>query len=70
MLSNTDKITLFPAVLMFALSAYLAFLNLQVTDYSTKTTLLNYATLLFIVGTLLIATWIVTCIIHRGSKNT
>ncbi|TSA57047.1 hypothetical protein D4R42_02345 [bacterium] len=70
MLSNADKITLFPAVLMFALSAYLAFLNLQVTDYSTKTTLLNYATLLFIVGTLLITTWIVTCIIHRGSKNT
>jgi len=70
MLSNADKITLFPAVLMFALSTYLAFLNLQVTDYSTKTTLLNYATLLFIVGTLLIATWIVTCIIRRGSKNT
>jgi len=70
MLSNADKITLFPAVLMFALSAYLAFLNLQVNDYPTKTTLLNYATLLFIVGTLLIATWIVTWIIRRGSKNT
>ena len=70
MLSSADKITLFPAFLMFALAAYLAFLNLQVIDYSTKTTLLNYATLLFIVGTLLIATWIVTWIIRQGSKNT
>ncbi len=67
--SNTDKITLFPAFLMFALSAYLAFLNLQVTDSSTKTTLLNYATGLFIVGTLLIGAWIAICIIYRGSKN-
>jgi hypothetical protein len=69
MLSNADKITLFPAFLMFALSAYLAFLNLQVTDSSTKTTLLNYATVLFIVGTLLIGAWITICIILRGSKN-
>jgi uncharacterized paraquat-inducible protein A len=69
MLSNADKITLFPAFLMFALSAYLTFLNLQVTDSSTKTTLLNYATALFIVGSLLIAVWIVICIIRRGSEN-
>jgi len=68
--SNVDKITLFPAFLMFALATYLAFLNLQVTDYPTKTSLLNYATLLFIVGTLLIAAWIVTWIIRQGSKNT
>ncbi len=67
--SNADKITLFPAFLMFALSAYLAFLNLQVTDSSTKTNLLNYATVLFIVGALLIATWIATYIIRQGSKN-
>jgi len=69
MLSSADKITLFPAFLMFALAAYLAFLN-QVTDSSTKTTLLKYATLLFIVGTLLTATWVVTWIIRQGSKNT
>ena len=67
--SNADKITLLPAFLMFALSAYLAFLNLQVTDSSTKTNLLNYATVLFIVGALLIATWIATYIIRQGSKN-
>ena len=67
--SNADKITLFPAILMFALSAYLAFLNLQVTDSSTKTTLLNYATVSFIIGALLIFTLIVTVIIHQGSEN-
>jgi hypothetical protein len=67
--SNADKITLFPAFLMFALSAYLAFLNLQVTDSSTKTNLLNYATILFVVGALLIVAWIATFIIRRGSEN-
>jgi len=67
--SSADKITLFPAFLVFALSAYLAFLNLRVTDSSTKITLLNYATVLFIVGTLLIGAWVAICIILRGSKN-
>jgi hypothetical protein len=68
--SNANKITLFPAFLLFALSAYLAFLNLQVTDNSTKATLLNYATLLFIVGIILIAAWIVIWIIRVGSEKT
>jgi hypothetical protein len=70
MLSNADKITLFPAFLLFALSAYLAFLNLQVTDQPTKTTLLNYATVSFIAGILLIAAWIVIWIIRLGSEKT
>jgi hypothetical protein len=69
MTSNADKIALFPAVLMFALSAYLAFLNLQVNDYPTKTNLLNYATVSFVVGALLIVAWIVMWIIRRGSEN-
>lgn len=70
MLSNIDKITLFPALLSFALSAYLAFLNLQVTDYSTKITLLNWATVLFIVGALFIAAWIVMWLIRLSSEKT
>ena len=70
MVSNIDKITLFPALLTFALSAYLAFLNLQVTDYSTKITLLNWATALFIAGTLFIAAWIVMWLIRLGSEKT
>jgi hypothetical protein len=69
MLSNIDKITLFPALLTFALSAYLAFLNLQVTDQSKKVDLLNWATGLFIVGTLLIATWIIMWLIRLGSEK-
>jgi len=70
MASIIDKITLFPAFLIFVLSACLGFLTLQVTDLFTKTTLLNYAAISFIAGTLLIAVWIVTWIINRGIKNT
>jgi hypothetical protein len=70
MVSNADKITLFPAFLLFALSAYLGFLNLQVTDQSTKTTLLNYATGSFFIGIILIAAWIVIWIIRLGSEKT
>ena len=69
MVSIVDKVTLFPAFLMFALSAYLAFLTLQITDLSTKTTLLNYATISFIAGTLLIAARIVAWIISRSNQN-
>ena len=69
MVSNADKITLFPAVLMFALSAYLAFLDLQITDSPTKADLLSYATVSFIVGALLIAAWIVIYVIRQGSKS-
>lgn len=69
MASIIDKVTLFPAFLMFALSAYLAFLTLQVADLSTKATLLNYATILFIAGTLLIAVWIIAWILSRSSQN-
>jgi hypothetical protein len=69
MVSNADKITLFPAFFIFALSAYLAFLNLQITDSSTKTDILNYATASFIVGVLLIAAWITIFIIRQGSEN-
>ena len=70
MVSIVDKIALFPAFLMFALSAYLAFLTLQVADLSTKATLLNYSTISFIAGTLLIAARIVALIISMGSQNT
>ena len=67
--SNVDKITLFPAFLMFALAAYLAFLNLQVTDNSAKVDLLNWATILFFVGTFFIAGWIVIWLIRLGSEK-
>jgi hypothetical protein len=70
MLSSADKITLLPAFLLFALSAYLAFLNLQVTVYSTKTALLNCSTVLFIGGTLLIAAWIPIWIIRVCNEKT
>jgi len=69
MASIIDKITLFPALIMFALSTYLAFLTIQDPDLSTKTTLLNYAAISLIVGTLLIAAWIVTWIISMYNKN-
>ncbi|GEM_PF-4779824 len=67
--SHIDKVTLFPALLTFALSAYLAFLNLQVTDQSTKVDLLNWATVSFVVGTLFIAGWIVMWLIRLGSEK-
>jgi len=69
MVSSIDKFTLLPALLSFALSAYLAFLNLQVTEQPTKMSLLNWATVLFFVGTLFIAAWIVMWLIHLGSKK-
>lgn len=55
--SNIGKITLFPALVAFALSAYLVFLNLQVNEQPTKTSLLNWTTVLFFVGALFIAAW-------------
>lgn len=64
--SIIDKITLFPTFLIFVLSAGLGFLTLRVTDLSTKSTLLNYAAISFIAGTLIIAVWIVSWIINRG----
>ena len=69
MVSSIDKVTLLPAILLFALSVYLAFLNIQVTDSATKITLLNYATVSFIAGIILIAAWIVVWIIRLGSEK-
>jgi hypothetical protein len=67
--SSIDKFTLFPALLSFALSTYLAFLNLQVTEQPTKISLLNWATVLFVIGTLFIAAWIVMWLIRISSKK-
>jgi len=69
MASILDKVTLFPAIILFALSVYLAFLTLQVIDVSTKTNFLIYATILFVIGMLLIVAWIVSSIIQRSNKN-
>jgi len=69
MVSTIDKFTLLPALISFALSAYLAFLNLQVTEHPTKITLLNWATVLFVVGAFFIAAWIVMWIIRLGSEK-
>jgi len=69
MASILDKVTLFPAIILFALSVYLAFLTLQVIDVSTKTNFLIYATILFVIGMLLIVAWIVSSIIQRSEKN-
>ena len=69
MASLLDKITLFPAILLFALSAYLAFLTSQVIDVNTKTNFLIYATILFVIGILLIIAWIVSSIIPKSNKN-
>lgn len=66
MASIIDKVTLFPAFLVFVLSAGLGFLTLQITDFSTRITFLNYAVISFIAGTLLIAVWLVSWIISRG----
>jgi len=69
MASILDKITLFPAIILFALSVYLAFLTLQVIDVNTKRNFLIYATILFVIGMLLIVTWIVSSIIQKSNKN-
>jgi len=69
MASILDKITLFPAIILFALSVYLAFLTFQVIDVSTKTNFLIYATILFVIGMLLIVAWIVSSIIQKSEKN-
>jgi hypothetical protein len=69
MVSSIDKIALLPALLLFSLSAYLAFLNIQVSDLSTKADLLNYATISFIAGIILIALWVVVWIIRLGSEK-
>ena len=69
MASILDKVTLFPAIILFALSVYLAFLTLQVIDVSTKTNFLIYATILFVIGMLLIVAWIVSSIIQKSEKN-
>ena len=70
MVSSIDKVTLLPAILLFALSVYLGFLNIQVTDSAAKVTLLNYATVSFIAGIILIATWVVVWMIRLGSEKT
>jgi len=69
MASILDKITLFPAIILFALSVYLAFLTFQVIDVSTKRNFLIYATILFVIGMLLIVAWIVSSIIQKSEKN-
>lgn len=69
MASLIDKITLFSAIILFAVSAYLAFLTFQGIDENTKTDFLIYATVLFVGGTLLVIAWIVSSIILRSSKN-
>jgi hypothetical protein len=69
MTSIIEKITLFPAILMFAISAYLAFLSFIYTESSTKTSLLIYATISFFVGIILIVLWIVSNVIRRGTEN-
>lgn len=69
MTSIVNKITLFPAFLTFALSAYRAFLTTQLTDLSTKITLLNYSMILFVAGTLLIAARIDIWIISMATKT-
>ena len=69
MASILDKITLFPAIILFALSAYLAFLTFQGVDENTKTDFLIYATVLFVGGMLLVVAWVVSSVIQRSSKN-
>jgi hypothetical protein len=69
MVSSIDKITLLPAIILFSLAAYLAFLNVQVAELPTKTDLLNYATVSFIAGIILIAAWVVIWIISLGSEK-
>jgi len=69
MTSILDKITLFPAIILFALSTYLAFLTFQVIDVNTKRNFLISATILFVIGMLLIVAWIVSSIIQKSNKN-
>jgi TctA family transporter len=57
------------AFILFALSGYLGFLSIQSTDLSAKTTFLYQATTLFILGSFLIAFWIVTWIVRRNMEK-
>lgn len=69
MVSTIDKITMLPAVLLFMLSAYLAFLSVQVSDVASKAELLNYSTVSFIAAIILIATWVVIWIVRLTSDK-
>jgi len=62
-------ITLIPAFLMFALSAYFAFLALQVMDLSTKTNILFYSSTSLFVGIFLFVIRIVAWIISYINKT-
>jgi TctA family transporter len=69
MASIRDTIAAFLAFILFALSGYLGFLSIQSTDLSAKTTFLYQATTLFILGSFLIAFWIVTWIVRRNMEK-
>jgi hypothetical protein len=70
MTSMLENFALFPAVVMFITSAYLAVITLQYTDLTTKTTLLTYATVLFLVAISLVTIYLIARIINRKSEKT
>jgi len=55
---GAEAITVLPALLLFMLSSYLAFLTFQVVDSSAQKTLLTLALGLFLGGLVLAACWI------------
>jgi membrane protease YdiL (CAAX protease family) len=55
---GAEAITVLPALLLFMLSSYLAFLTFQVVDSSAQKALLTLALGLFLGGLVLAACWI------------
>ncbi|UCC57925.1 MAG: hypothetical protein JSW14_06070 [Candidatus Bathyarchaeum sp.] len=66
---DVKTFTLFPAFLLFVLSALLAYMTLEMIGLSARKTLLTVATAMFFGGLFLVGLWIVAGIVRRGSQN-
>ncbi len=66
---DVKTFTLFPAFLLFVLSALVAYMTLEMIGLSARKTLLTVATAMFFGGLLLVGFWIIVGIVQRGSEN-
>jgi len=64
-----ETITLLPALLLFVISSYMAFLTFQIVDSSAQRMLLTLALSLFFGGLVLVASWGYYWMIHKRFRN-
>jgi hypothetical protein len=69
MTPDVKTLTLFPALLLFVLSALLAYMTIQMVGLSARRTILTVATAMFFGGLLLVGLWILGGIIQKSLKN-